>query len=453
MNSWHAACIDRGMTTSTFATTSHLVRPIGMESFLDPSKTEPKKAIDDALDADELAFLFANHQAIVDKRHYFDVDAHQTVTTAGQQNSLPQARPTAAVSDDCPDKAPARDEGLKTAAISESATEPAAEAELEDVAENNEDDDLFIEDAEDTQADVEELEDLELDEYLDEEELEDLEFGEYLDEEELEEPAGEQFEGFPAAEEAFDAESLVPETGIDFVETDLDPDASEAADAVDWALLLAAEHEFDPELTGLLDETEVETGGQVSDEERALQMAAFLGEQCELDREEVALIAEIFMVNGWSACKTAILRELTEGTTVEELYLASQVKELWKEHYEFYSGQVSNYRTLTWPTALCIIRSFDGYPDPEEVEQMLIRLHDHWRYDDIQRRITKTFNEYIIGKFCHGAEVSEFYGESIVDRYSSVAELELFPPSSEDIPELPYDQRGYILKTVRNLYR
>lgn len=53
---------------------------------------------------------------------------------------------------------------------------------------------------------------------------------------------------------------------------------------------------------------------------------AFLGEQCELDREEVALIAEIFMVNGWSACKTAILRELTEGTTVEELYLASQVK-------------------------------------------------------------------------------------------------------------------------------
>jgi len=407
-----------------------------MESFLDPSKTGSKKAIDDALDADELAFLFTNHQAIVDKRQYFDVDEHQPVKTAGQQDHFQQVRSADAVSDDCPDKAPASDEGLDTATISESATEPAAEAELEDVAENNEDDDLFIEDAEDTHADAEELED--------------LEFDEYLDEEELEEPADEQVEGFSAAEEAFDAESLVPETGIDFVETDLDPDASDAADAVDWALLLDAEDEFDPELTGLLDETEVETGGQVSDEERALQMAAFLGEDCELDREEVALIAEIFMVNGWSACKTAILRELTEGTTVEELYLASQVKELWKEHYEFYSGQVSNYRTLTWPTALCIIRSFDGYPDPEEVEQMLIRLHDHWRNDNIQRRISKTFNEYIIGKFCHDAEVSEFYGESIVDGYSSAADLELFPPSSEDIPELTYDQRGYILKTSRN---
>jgi hypothetical protein len=293
-----------------------------------------------------------------------------------------------------------------------------------------------IEDAEDIQAAVEELEDLELDEYL------------Y--EEELEEPSDELLDDFPAAEEAFDAESLVPETGLDFIETDLDPDASEAADAVDWALLLDAEDEFDPELTGLLDDTEVEIGGQLTDEERALQMAAFLGEQCELDREEVELIAEIFTVNGWSACKTAILRELAEGTTVEELYLASQVKELWKEHYEFYSGQVSNYRVLTWPTALCIIRSFDGYPDPEEVEQMLVRLYDHWRYDDIQRRISKTFNEYILGKFCHGAEVSEFYGESIVDRYSSAVDLELFPPSSEDIPELTYDQRGYILKTVRN---
>jgi len=406
-----------------------------MESFLDPSKTGSKKAIDDTLDADELAFLFTNHQAIVDKRQYFDVDEHQPVKTAAQQDHLPQVRSTATVSDDCPDKSPANDEGLENAAISENATGPAGDAGLEDIAEDGEDIDLFIEDAEDTQVDEE-----------------DLELDEYLDEEGLEEPADELLEGFSAAEEAFDSESLVPETGIDFVETDLDPDASEAADAVDWALLLDAEDEFDPELTGLLDETEVETGGQVSDEERALQMAAFLGEQCELDREEVSLIAEIFAVNGWSACKTAILRELAEGTTVEELYLASQVKELWKEHYEFYSGQVSNYRVLTWPTALCIIRSFDGYPDPEEVEQMLVRLHDHWRYDDIQRRISKTFNEYIIGKFCHGAEVSEFYGESIVDRYSSAVDLELFPPSSEDIPELTFDQRGYVLNNIRNLY-
>lgn len=424
------------MTTSTFAITSRLVRPIGMESFLDPSKTGSKKAIDDALDADELAFLFANHQAIVAKRQYFDVDEQQPVKTAGQQDHFPQVQSAAAASDDCLDKAPASDEGLENAAISESIAEPATDTGFEDMAEEGEDIDLFIEDAEDIQADVEELEDLELDEYL------------Y--EEELEEPSDELLDDFPAAEEAFDAESLVPETGLDFIETDLDPDASEAADAVDWALLLDAEDEFDPELTGLLDDTEVEIGGQLTDEERALQMAAFLGEQCELDREEVELIAEIFTVNGWSACKTAILRELAEGTTVEELYLASQVKELWKEHYEFYSGQVSNYRVLTWPTALCIIRSFDGYPDPEEVEQMLVRLYDHWRYDDIQRRISKTFNEYILGKFCHGAEVSEFYGESIVDRYSSAVDLELFPPSSEDIPELTYDQRGYILKTVRN---
>ncbi len=393
-----------------------------MESFLDPSKTGSDKVIDDALDAGELAFLFANHQAIVDKRQYFDVEAHQPVKTAGLQEHLPQVISSDAVSGDCPDKLPASSAAgaaLENAAISESIAE-SAEAALEDMAADDEDIDRFIEDVEDAEVDEEELEDFELDEDL--------------DAENLYEPADE----------------LLSELLTDFVATGLDPDASAVEGAVDWTLLLEAEEEFDPDLSGLLDETEVETGGRLTDEERALQMAAFLGERCELDREDVSLIAEIFAANGWSACKTAILRELAEGTTVEELYLAFQVKELWKEHYEFYSDQKSNYRVLSWPTALYIIRAFDGYPDLEEVEQMLVRLHDHWRNDGSERRISQTFNEYIIGKFRYDADFSEFYVESIVDGYSSAADLGLFPPSSEDIPELTCDQRGYTLKTVRN---
>ncbi|QQG64646.1 hypothetical protein [Desulfobulbus oligotrophicus] len=411
-----------------------------MESFLDPSKTASKKEIDDVFDANELAFLFANHQSILTKRQHFEIDEHEARKIAGQQDrpSLDQSAGLAR-SGDCPSKGHSIDEGLDQAEISKSVTEPGVNVDLEDVVEKVEDNELFVDDSACAQSEEEELEDLQLDQYLDEEELFELE--------------GEQLEIISAVEEEFDVESLVPETSKEFLENEPGSDATEEEDAVDWALLLDAEDEFDPELLGLLDETEVETGGQLTDEERALQMASFLGDQCELDREEVSLIAEIFTVNGWAACKTAILRELAEGTSVEELYLASQVKEIWKEHYEFYSGQASNYRVLTWPTALCIIRSFAGYPDPEEVEQMLVRLHDHWRYDDIQRRISKTFNEYIIGKFSHGAEVSEFYREAIVDRHSFLVDLELLPPSSEDIPELTFDKRGHILKKVRNLYR
>ena len=81
---------------------------------------------------------------------------------------------------------------------------------------------------------------------------------------------------------------------------------------------------------------------------------------------------------------------------------------------------------------------------------MLIRLYDHWRNSVSERRISKTFNEYIFGKFRHGTELSEFRLESIVEGYWSAADLELFPPSTEDIPELTYDQCGYTLKTVRN---
>lgn len=430
-----------GMTTThTSTTTSRLIRPIGMESFLDPSKSASKKENDDAFDANELAFLFANHQAILTKRQHFKIDGHEAQKIAGQQDRLPLDRSAdLACSGDCPSKGHSIDEGLETDAISESVREPEVNADIEDVVEKVEDNEHFVDDSACAQSEEEELEDLQLDQYLDDEELLDLE--------------DEQPEIISAVEEEFDVESLVPETSIEFLESEPGPDATEEEDAVDWALLLDAEDEFDPELTGLLDETEVETGGQLTDEERALQMAAYLGEQCEFDLEEVSLISEIFTVNGWAACKTAVLRELADGTTVEELYLASQVKEIWKEHYEFYSGQASNYRVLSWPTALGLIRSFDGYPDPEEVEQLLVRLHDHWRNDDIQRRISKTFNEYIIGKFSHGAEVSEFYREAIVDRYSSLADLELPPPSSEDIPELTFDKRGHILKKVRNLYR
>lgn len=387
-----------------------------MESLLNPSKTGSNKVIDDALDADELAFLFANHQAIAGKRQYFDIEAHQPVQIAGLQEHLPQIISSDAVSDDCPDKLsalPATGAAWDNGALSESTAEPAEEARFEDMAADDEDIDRFIEDVEDVE-----------DAQVDEEGMEDFE----LDDEDL------------------DGVELF----TDFVETDLHPDASAAKDDVAWALLLDAEEEFDPDLTGLLDETEVETGGRLTDNERALQMAAFLGERCELGREEVGLIAEIFAANGWAACKTTILDQLAQGTTVEELYLAWQVKELWKGHYEFYNGQGSNYRVLNWLTALCIIRAFDGYPDPEEVEHMLIRLYDHWRNSVSERRISKTFNEYIFGKFRHGTELSEFRLESIVEGYWSAADLELFPPSTEDIPELTYDQCGYTLKTVRN---
>ncbi len=141
----------------------------------------------------------------------------------------------------------------------------------------------------------------------------------------------------------------------------------------DWLALAGEAEEFDIEATSSFNDVEVE--GTIEDTDRALQAAMDVGGIFDLDKRQILVIAAIFEKNGWAACRVAVERELKQGTSIEELQLASELKELWLEHYEFYSGQTSNYRILSWPTALRLANSFRGYPDVEEVEQLLTHLY------------------------------------------------------------------------------
>lgn len=202
--------------------------------------------------------------------------------------------------------------------------------------------------------------------------------------------------------------------------------------AIDWFAGELDNEEFDGDIEPDV-EYKVDIASGVSREQRALQAAICTGVQFRLDSDAVRILAEIYLANGWSACRVSIERELDAGAEVEELELAAAIKELWLEHYEFYAGMSSNYKIMSWPTALAIVRSFDGYPSLEEVELLLEQLHDHWYSDSVARRIHRSFGQYVIAWF-HGCdEHGVFAGEWNIRLATFVDDQNTLPPSTEHV--------------------
>ena len=184
------------------------------------------------------------------------------------------------------------------------------------------------------------------------------------------------------------------------------------------------------------DDIHVEVGGKLTKDDRAWQVAMEVAAEYELDQGETENLAEIFIANGWSACRIAMERELSQGTSLEELLFAAEVKEVWEEYPEFYNEFETAYRIMSWPLALSILCSFEGYPVIEEIEQMLLRLFEHWRRDKISTLIFRTFLEYLYDKFGHTKHCSAFLCEWKVEGAKFVEDGYFLPPGSDDIPPL-----------------
>jgi hypothetical protein len=234
---------------------------------------------------------------------------------------------------------------------------------------------------------------------------------------------------------------------IVFAPDHFDDDLSEDDSEPDWLELAGEAGEFEADIASEFDAIEVE--GAVGRANRALQVAMELGNTFNLSRQEVQAIAVIFDENGWSACKKAICRELDLGTTVAQLELAAAIKEIWLEHYEFYSGQATNYRIISWKTALKLANSFSGYPVPDEVAQLLVHLHHHWRTDNIQHRMSYSFNEYLIAYLDRVIEGFEYAPEWAIELEAPSYDDPFLPPSSADIPAIPDYELERALRTIR----
>lgn len=152
---------------------------------------------------------------------------------------------------------------------------------------------------------------------------------------------------------------------------------------------------------------EVQAEGHLTRRQRARQHAIELGQLFGWDDDGIVLLTEVFDRYWWSAAKASMRRELHAGMQPEELRLALELRELWTSHAEFstdfsrlnnYSllqSASSVYQSLSWPLALSLVRSQDGYADAECIEHLLCELFDEWYTQGTVRRRLQSFNTYL----------------------------------------------------------
>ena len=225
-------------------------------------------------------------------------------------------------------------------------------------------------------------------------------------------------------------------------ETDISSD-----DEYDWIGLSAELDEYDQYYEAEYED--VDTSGKMSHEERAMQESYDLSKKFDLESCDIKIISKIFVSNGWGACKEALIRELENGATISEIESAANIKEIWKEHLEFYSGQKSNYRILSWPAALKFIRKFSECPSPEEAEYIMISFYNNWYFNSTKRKIYSSFNKYFI-TCLHNLD-DEFDLAAILTNEHNVTDEYFPPPSAVDIPVFHKEYLGKTLKFIRSV--
>lgn len=151
----------------------------------------------------------------------------------------------------------------------------------------------------------------------------------------------------------------------------------------------------------------VSVEGRIARRDRARQVAIALAQRYEWDQRGIELLTEVFDLYWWSAARAAMERQLADGMTVDELETALAVRECWRNHAEFwmdfsrplafgsYEGSRATYRTLSWPTALMLVRCGDWLAGVEEIELRLCDLYDDWYGSERLRRVFPAFHGYL----------------------------------------------------------
>lgn len=161
---------------------------------------------------------------------------------------------------------------------------------------------------------------------------------------------------------------------------------------------------------------EAEFPDQLTRTERARQIAMQVAEDYEWDRPGIRLLTVLFERYSWSAAQTAIRRVLEAGTTAQELALAEELRQIWYQRCEFWTAATSGgvlvqkYSTLSWPSSLAIVRSFQGYPQPEEMEAVLNSCLEDWSRSVILQRRYPAFFSYVLYRCGAYGDMEEYDG-------------------------------------------
>lgn len=136
----------------------------------------------------------------------------------------------------------------------------------------------------------------------------------------------------------------------------------------------------------------VQTGGAVSPEDAAWQKARGLAEEFGYGDELSALLYEIFRFNRHGRTFHAVRRRLSAGAGPERLRFIWKIRQLWSEYPEFSNGSA---KPACWSLCSDIADLYDSYPDIAEVEQVLLRLYEQWRYRPSLFRVFRSFATFV----------------------------------------------------------
>ena len=178
----------------------------------------------------------------------------------------------------------------------------------------------------------------------------------------------------------------------------------------DWHDFALNADEFDESPAFREEANEVRVDGKVSGRERARQVAIDLGLRYGWDLSGIQLLTDLFDVRYWGATRRAVERLLGRGMTPEELEIAIQLREFWRDRTEFSIdlGQVSwwawsgssaassRHRVLSWPVALRLIRVTTTLPDAVEIETLLDDLYKEWYFSERLRFAFISFNYFML---------------------------------------------------------
>ena len=149
------------------------------------------------------------------------------------------------------------------------------------------------------------------------------------------------------------------------------------------------------------------TEGKLNRSERARQIATEIIKTYEWGKENLSLLQEVFMENGWAAARVSIEREINKGLLPEELQLALVIRQLWTDSQQYWisfihvtsnqDGQQTRaaYKNMSWPESLRIIRSFNNTPSEEEIQLFLDQIYDDWYCSAKLQRQYKAFIRYL----------------------------------------------------------
>ena len=209
-----------------------------------------------------------------------------------------------------------------------------------------------------------------------------------------------------------------------------------------WSNLDEFDEINDPDNTNLHFINEVETTGQLNRFEKAKQIATEVVQTHAWGKENISLLEQVFLENGWGMARVSIEKELNQGLIPEELELALFIRQLWAENPQFWisfmhitsdrPGQETraSYKKMSWPESFRIIRSFNNIPSEEELQLFIYQIYDDWYCSTALQRQYKAFFKYV--KYCTslgpgslpGNEifsfVDSFYQESLCSGYDFI---------------------------------